>query len=401
MNSFASASWDVAVIGLGAMGGAALYQLAKRGVRVIGIDRLSPPHDMGSSHGDTRITREAVGEGPAYVPLVRASHRIWRELEDETGDTLLVQSGALVMASANAPNSHHGKTDFVRRSIAVAEANGIAHDVLDAGDIQRRFPQFIGLGGDEIGYFEPGGGYVRPEACIAAQLRRARELGADIHTDTRVTMLSRDGSGVRIQTDKGALRAGKVVVAAGPWVGAFLSPDLHPAFAVHRQVLYWFDLPQPDLLPPDSPVFIWMHGASDEDYVYGFPPSASPGTVKLATEQYSLACNIAEVDRTVSPEEVARMHERHVRGKVVGVSARAVRTAVCLYTTALDHGFLIDAHPDLDNVILVSACSGHGFKHSAGIGEMVARHLTQVETPLLGEFGAGRLIRLANAAATI
>ncbi len=384
-------SCDVAVIGLGAMGSAALYQLAKRGARVIGIDRFSPPHTFGSSHGDTRITREAVGEGAAYAPLVRASHRIWRELEAQTGESLLVPSGTLVMASASAPNSHHGKPDFLRRTVEVATSHAVAHEVLDAAEIRRRFPAFIGLRGDEQGYFEPGGGYVRPEAAIRTQITQAQRLGAQLVTDTRVTGLAQEGAGVRIETEGGPILAGQVVVAAGPWAHAFLGPALTPAFQVQRQVLYWLEITEPALFPADSPVFIWMHGDGDEDYLYGFPPSASPGSIKVATEQYDASSDPDTVDRTVRDPEVAAMHAHHIAGKLGGVAPRATRAAVCLYTTSRDNGFLIDHHPDMARVLLVSACSGHGFKHSAGIGEMVARHLLEPGTPLGPAFAAGRL----------
>src|SRR4051794_14186130 len=158
------------------MGSAAVYQLAKRGARVVGVDRFAPPHTMGSSHGETRITRQAVGEGTEYVPLVLASHRIWRELESETGDSLFHACGAVLIAPGTGTTSHHGKPDFVGRSIAAAEAFGIPHEVLDGSDVARRFPQFRGLRGDEKAYYEPGAGYVMPERCIAAQLRRAVEL---------------------------------------------------------------------------------------------------------------------------------------------------------------------------------------------------------------------------------
>lgn len=385
-------SCDVAVIGLGAMGSAAIYQLAKRGARVVGIDRFSPPHTFGSSHGETRITREAVGEGADYAPLVRASHRIWRELEGETGEPLLVPSGTLVMASASAPNSHHGKPDFLRRTVEVAQSHAIPHELLDAAEIRRRFPAFVGLRGDEQGYFEPGGGYVRPEAAIRTQIAQAVRLGAHVFTDTRVTGLAPDGSGVRIETDGGAIHAGQVVVAVGPWVDPFLGPALTPAFRVQRQVLHWLEITEPALFPAESPVFIWMHGDGDEDYFYGFPPAASLGSIKVATEQYATSCDPETVDRSVSVAEVAAMHAHHIAGKLGGVAPRATRSSVCLYTTSRDNGFLIDHHPDLARVLLVSACSGHGFKHSAGIGEAVARHLLEPGTPLSPAFAAGRLM---------
>src|SRR5882724_8062273 len=150
---------DFVVIGLGAMGSAVSYQLAKRGVSVIGIDRLAPPHPMGSSHGETRITRQAVGEGGSYAPLVLNSHRIWRELEADSGEKLLSQCGVLVMAPGTGTTSHHGKPDFVARSIKVARDFGIVHEILDGAEITRRFPQFLNLAGNERAYYEPGGGY--------------------------------------------------------------------------------------------------------------------------------------------------------------------------------------------------------------------------------------------------
>ena len=192
---------DILVIGLGAMGSAALYQLAKRGVKAVGLDRFAPPHMMGSSHGETRITRQAVGEGRDYVPLVLDSHRIWRELEAETSDQLLNPCGLVVMAPGVGETSHHGKPDFVARSIAAARDFGIAHEVIDGQEVARRFPQFLNLEGNEKAYYEPGGGYVFPERCIKAQLTRAEQLGAVIRTGVEVlslaqTRLRRSGGNV-------------------------------------------------------------------------------------------------------------------------------------------------------------------------------------------------------------
>src|SRR5271166_2222763 len=163
---------DVLVVGLGAMGSAALYQLAKLGVRAIGIDRFDPPHDRGSSHGETRITRQAIGEGREYVPLVLRSNRIWEELESASGRNLLTRNGALILQPPHIVGDHHGSTSFLADTIAAAKVNSIAHEVMSADEIARRFPQFR-LNEEESGYFEPGAGFLRPEACVEAQLNLA------------------------------------------------------------------------------------------------------------------------------------------------------------------------------------------------------------------------------------
>jgi sarcosine oxidase len=382
---------DVAVLGLGAMGSAALYQLAKRGVRAIGIDRLNPPHTMGSSHGETRITREAVGEGQAYVPLVRNSHRIWRELEAESGETLLVQAGVLILASSQSPSLHHGKPDFVRRSLATAQENDIPHEFLRAEDIRRRFPQFIGLTGDEIAYFEPGGGYVHPERCIAVQLARARQLGVETLTNTQVLDVVSEGGGVRIETEAGPVLADQAVVTVGSWVAPLLGREFAQLALVHRQVLHWFEVDRPELFA-SSPVFIWMHGPRESDYLYGFPPLPGQSSLKVATEQYETASKADDLDRTVPAEESLQMFDLHVRDRLAGVSSRISRTAVCMYTTTPDRNFIIDRHPENPRLMVVSACSGHGFKHSSGIGEVIAQSiLGQTALSLDTTFSLNRL----------
>ena len=194
--------FDVAVIGLGAVGSASLYQFARRGHRVLGLDRWNPPHSLGSSHGSTRITRCAVGEGDGYVPLVRRTHQIWREIEADTGQDLLTQCGALVIAAPGNAPTVHGKQDFFRRTVEVARRNAVPHDLLDAVEVRRRFPQFQ-LADDEMAFFEPSGGYVRPERCIAAQLGLATQLGAQVRPNMHVTQLARSGAGVRITTAGG------------------------------------------------------------------------------------------------------------------------------------------------------------------------------------------------------
>lgn len=363
---------DVAVVGLGAMGSAALYQLAKGGGRVVGLDRFAPPHALGSSHGETRITRQAVGEGEAYVPLALSSHRIWRELEAETGETLLTACGLLLM-QPEGHASHLGMADFAGRSARAAERFGIPHEVFGGTEAARRFPQFVGLDGTETAYHEPGGGFVAPERCVAAQLRRAAELGAEIRTDTAVASLEQSAAGVRLETSRGPLLADRVVVSAGGWSAPLLGPPFDRLLTVNRQVLHWFRLADAQAYGADAPVFIWMHGTGDNDYFYGFPPQAGDPRVKVASESRSPPGRAEGIDRTVSPAESADIYRRHVAGRLAGATPEAVEAAVCLYTLTPDRGFIIDRHPQADRVLVVSACSGHGFKHSAGIGEAVAR----------------------------
>jgi sarcosine oxidase len=369
--------FEIAVVGLGAMGSAALYQLGLRGAKAVGLDRFAPPHTSGSSHGESRITRQAVGEGRAYVPFVLASHRIWRSLEAETGETLLTTCGALVMGPGSGVSSHHGKPDFVGRSIDAARAFAIPHEVLDGREVARRFPQFRNLSGDERAYYEPGGGYVRPERCIAAQLHRAGALGAEIRTGTTVRSILQEPGGVRIETDRGVLQADQVVVSAGAWTAPLLGAPFTDLLTVNRQLLHWYALDDASAYGSDAPVFIWMHGSGDTDYLYGFPPLPGETAVKVATEQYETSTQAEALDRVVSPAESAAMHRHHVAGRLAGASARVTRAAACLYTVTPDRGFIIDRHPRMDRVLVVSACSGHGFKHSAGIGEAVAEEMLE------------------------
>ncbi|MHC2088852.1 N-methyl-L-tryptophan oxidase [Methylobacterium sp. CM6244] len=385
--------FDIAVVGLGAMGSAALYQLGLRGAKAVGLDRFAPPHILGSSHGESRITRQAVGEGRDYVPFVLASHRIWRTLEAETGETLLTACGALVMGPGSGDTSHHGKPDFVGRSIDAARAFAIQHEVLDGGDVARRFPQFLNLGGGERAYYEPGGGYVRPERCIAAQLRRAGELGADIRTGTTVLSIQQGPGGVRIETENGAVLADQVVVSAGAWTAPLLGAPFTELLTVSRQLLHWYALDDASAYGLEAPVFIWMHGSGDTDYLYGFPPLPGEVQVKVATEQYETATRAEAFDRAVSPEESTAMYRHHVAGRLAGATGRVTKSAACLYTVTPDRGFIIDRHPQMNRVLVVSACSGHGFKHSAGIGEAVANEMVQASGRIdlapysLGRFG--------------
>lgn len=364
--------YDAAILGLGAMGSAAAYQLAKRGLRVLGLDRFAPPHPFGSSHGDTRITRLAIGEGAHYTPLALRSHEIWREIEKETGTDLLTVTGGLVVSSAASKSRVH-VADFFANTVAAAQKHGIAHEILEGPELRKRFPQF-NIGNGETGYYEPGAGFLRPENCVAAQLGLARKHGATLHTDEKVLGFDATLDGVIIETDRGKYSAETLILAAGAWLPELLPERYAANFRVRRQVLFWFDVSGPiaPFMPGRCPVFIWEVPGAPQG-IYGFPAIDGPrGGVKIATEQYEMATTPQGVNRAVSPAETSVMYETYVAPYLPGVGAKCIKAVVCLYTVTPDAGFVIDRHPESDRIIIASPCSGHGFKHSAAIGEVLA-----------------------------
>jgi sarcosine oxidase len=372
MPRMAERAADVVVIGLGVAGSAVLRHLARQRASAIGIDRLRPPHDRGSSHGTTRITRLAIGEGHEYVPLVQRSHALWRELEAETGAQLLQTTGGLVLATPESDAGHfHGRPGFFERTVAAAERFGIAHEKLDAAEIARRWPA-LQPRGDERGYFEPAAGILRPEACVQAQLDAAMRDGATLRLDEAVQRIDVSAGRPVVVTDRGTLPAGHVVIAAGAWLPTLLpAPEAAP-FEVRRQVLHWFRTQTPALYAPDRmPVFIWMHGPRGDAF-YGMPMADAHAGVKVATEQALATTSADAVERAVTAQEIAAMFDTHVRGRLRGLMPTTVHDATCLYTSLPEGRFVVDRHPTLDGVTVVSACSGHGFKHAAAIGEAVA-----------------------------
>ena len=372
---------EVIVIGLGAMGAATVYQLAKAGVDVVGIDRYHPPHTLGSSHGDTRITRLSVGEGAQYVPIVERSQQLWRELEALSGESLFEQSGLLALTSS--PDfDPDDKSDFTLRTIGLAKAYGIEHEVLDAKQIRQRFPQFAHVRDDAIGYFEPGGGFVRPERCIEVQLRLAAQHGATLHTGETVTGIRSDEQGVTVTTNVRTVKAGKLVFSAGNWAGGLLGEPFDRLLSVYRQMLFWFELEPGAGLEGASPTFILTHGRGDNNINYGFPAQPGEGSLKIATAQYHTASQPDLLDRSVSAEQASAMYEQQVQGRIAGVTDKVLKSAVCAYTVTPDRHFIIDQHPTLKHTLVVSACSGHGFKHSAALGEAFAQWCTCGSTDL-------------------
>lgn len=369
-------SFDTIVLGLGAMGSAALHHLAKKGSRVLGIDRFSPPHAFGSTHGDTRITRLAIGEGAQYTPLVQRSHELWRELERETGRSLLTINGGLVISSTAKTSRCHVER-FFDNTLSAARKFGIAHEVLDADEIRRRFPQFR-VADDEHGYLERDSGFLRPEECVCAHLAQAERAGAEIHRDERALEFRGSATGISVRTNRATYNAATLIVAAGAWLPELLERDLARHFTIYRQTLVWFDVEGPiaAFAPERFPIFIWELQGKKQG-IYGFPALDGPGGgIKIATEQYDAATTPDAVRRNVTADEIQAMYADYVVPYIAGVGNHCVKAVSCLYTVTPDFGFVLDRHPRYERVLLASPCSGHGFKHSPAIGEALAEIAT-------------------------
>jgi sarcosine oxidase len=357
------------------MGAAATYQLARRGARVLGIDRYSPPHEFGSTHGDTRVTRVACGEGPEYSVFAARSHQIWRELEAELGMDLFTQNGLLVLFGPGERAANHSVADFRGATVDAAKKAKLDYEILDTAQIRQRYPAFNVADGDEA-YHDDVGGFVRPERCVTAQLQRAKALGADLHLNETVISFDQAGGSVTVKTDKDTYHAKELIVAAGSWLPDFLKPALAGQFKVTRQVLYWFQAKgaaeHAQFSPERFPVYIWQVPAPQP--IYGFPATGGlEEGVKIATEQNHSTTTPDTVARAVGPDEIREMYETYVGPYFPGLSPTCVKHKVCLYTQVDRARFIIDRHPDADRVIVASPCSGHGFKHSAGIGELLAQ----------------------------
>lgn len=344
-----SRTFDVIVVGLGGMGSAAAAHLAARGQRVLGLEQFQPAHDRGSSHGRSRVIRLAYFEHPAYVPLLRRAYDLWRRLETDTGRRLLEVTGGLMIG---APDS-----EVVSGSLRSAREHGLAHELLDAAEIHRRFHPFTPRPGT-VGVHEREAGILFPEEAIRAHLDVAVDSGAHVHFDEPVHDWRVTASGtVEVTTSRACYEAGRVVLAPGAWAAQlFKLPEL--PLTVEPQVLYWFEPAGGSALfsPERFPIYIWDLG--DGVQFYGFPADED-GRVKVA------------FFRTANGDEPSL---RSALAPFVPLlaSGSLVETASCRYTLTPDHHFVIGLHPDHAQVVIASPCSGHGYKFASVVGEILA-----------------------------
>jgi len=355
---------DVIIAGLGAMGSAAAFHLARRGMRVVGFDRFAPPHSFGSSHGKTRIIREAYFEHPAYVPLVQRAYRLWSELETDSGTPLLLRTGGIMIGRP--------ESALVAGARESAERHALEHEALSSAEIKRRFP-CLRPDADVIGIYEPRAGILFPEACLRAHLRLARSHGAEIHTHEPLAYWRADRGGVSVTTQKATYQAECLVISAGAWTCQLLA-DLHPPLTVERQVQFWFDpvRAHPSFAPPCCPVHLWEF--DDQQFVYGLPDLGEG--VKVARHHRGACGSADSLQYEVGAEEIADMRSL-VRRFAPDAEGALRSAAVCLYTNTPDGHFWIDRHPAHANVLIASCCSGHGFKFATVVGEILADLATQ------------------------
>lgn len=355
---------DVIVIGLGAMGSAAACHLAQCGQRVLGIDQYTPPHTLGSSHGESRIIREAYFEHPLYVPLVQRAYTLWQALERDTHTDLLRVTGGLMLG--------HPDSVLIRGARASAQQHMLEHRIFGAAEVHARFPA-LHPDPDMIAVWEPRAGVLSPERCIAAQLQSAHAHGAELLTGLRITGWRETAGEVRVRTAEGEFAARQLLVSAGSWIGS-LVPALADRFRVERQMLGWFT-PLRDaehFAPAACPIHLWE--SADGSHCYGFPDLGSG--VKVARHHNGAATTPQTVDREPCAADEAALRQWMAR-HLPAANGPLRDSAVCLYTNTSDGHFWIDRLADHPRVLIASPCSGHGFKFASVIGELLADLLTE------------------------
>lgn len=358
--------YDVIVVGLGAMGSATAAHLSLRGCRVLGLDRWPPGHPFGSSHGDSRIIREIYFEHPMYVPIVRRAYELWRELEARTGSALLVQTRGLMIGPRDG--------EIVRGTLRAADAWRMAHEVLTADAVARRFPAFR-LQPDDVAVLDASAGYLRPEDCNRAHVDVARTHGAVLRFNEPALSWEPDGNGVRVTTAVGRYAAAQLLLTAGARTGALL-PSLNLPLVVERQVLHWFDPDASDRRYDEARFPIYIYEFAPGRIVYGFP-RLQQGVKAAVMHDGELTSDADAVRRSVEPDEVQPLRRELARVLPDLAAAPVRQSTVCLFTNMPDGHFLIDRHPEHPQVLISSPCSGHGFKFASAIGEIQADLLTR------------------------
>jgi sarcosine oxidase len=363
--------YDVIVLGVGGVGSAVLDQLAQRGVRALGIDRFHPPHDQGSTHGHTRVIRQAYFEHPDYVPLLAESYRLWHSLEERSSKHLYHEVGLIEVGPSDGT--------VVPGVLRAAAEHNLTVQSLSPKEIVARWPGF-GVPDNMAGVFEPAAGYLLVEDCVTAHLSTAEAAGATLMTGTTVNAWTAAEHEVRVQTDRGEFVAGRLVITAGPWTAQVLA-DLNIPLTVRRKSLFWFATEKPEYdVSSGFPVFLFEipnHSSPTESahsphsVFYGFPKLDDRG-IKVAEHSGGRPVNDPlAVDRSIDSSEQQRVVDV-LTDWLPGVTHQVTDHAVCLYTMSPDENFIVDRHPKHANVVFAAGLSGHSFKFAPVLGSVLA-----------------------------
>ncbi|HEY7117778.1 MAG TPA: N-methyl-L-tryptophan oxidase [Tepidisphaeraceae bacterium] len=370
----AASSYDVIVIGVGAMGAATCYHLARRGARVLGLEQFALVHAMGSSHGHTRMIRLAYYEHADYVPLLRRAYELWDDLERATGERILYRTGGVYMGPPEG--------EIVAGALLAARQHNLAHEQLSHADLARRHPQFQ-LPQNFVGVWEPEAGFLLCEKSIGLLARLALEHGATLHAHERVRQVDFTPRGVTVSTDAATYSAAKAVFCGGPWSGKLLA-DLGVPLVVTRQPLGW-------LWPRNPADFalgrfsVWGIEQPDGSLAYGFPMMSDLPGLKLARHGRGAVTDADTVSRDptdVDHAEIIKIAQTYLPTAIGATLA----TRICLYTNSPDSHFILDHHPATDHACLACGFSGHGFKFATVIGEVLADLATTGKTDLPIQF---------------
>jgi len=337
------------------MGSAAAYQLASRGLRVLGLDAFERGHARGSSHGSSRAIRKAYFQAPDYVPLVERAYTSWQQLEAESGEALLRVTGSLLLGSP--------ESEFIAGTISSATRFGLPFEVVAQAEVSRRFPGFR-LDGDLMAVFEPSGGVPHAERCLATVQARAHYLGAQLRHAEAVRGWAADGAGLRVDTDQASYTTDRLIVTAGPWAGSVLS-ELGLPLSVRRVVNIYVAPTRPEHYAPESCPTYAM--ALPEGEYYGMPDHG----LKIGRHDVGEVCTPDTVRRGVDAAEIS-MFMRVLERYLPGAHGQVTATLTCLYTMTPDKHFVIDKHPHDPRVVYACGFSGHGFKFAPVIGEVLA-----------------------------
>jgi sarcosine oxidase len=353
--------FDVAIVGLGAMGSAALAHLSRRGRSAVGLEAYRPAHRLSSSHGDSRIIRLGYFEDPSYVPLLRSAYENWRGLEAESGKRLLTITGVLQIG--------HPESPIVSGTLASCRAHDLEHEVLDSSQMKRRFPAFS-LDAEEIAVLEAQGGFLRPEAAVAAHLDVARRNGAAIRMAARVSSIEPDDAGVTLVVNGGHLRVRRAVVATGPWIGQ-LVPSLADLATPIRQVVAWYEPKDRQATSLGAmPVFLRDAGAAGS--FFGIPAWDGGGVKVGKHAHFRQVVEDPDLENQPVDEADLKLLDDFIERRLPLGAGPRLAADTCRYTMLPGEDFLLDRLPGEPNVIVASPCSGHGYKFASVIGEILA-----------------------------